>query len=57
MIVEFDDQAWSLGQLGEFVKECSPVDRPITGRPLAIEEPASSLTALTNRLVAYMEAA
>ncbi len=33
------------------------LDAVLAGRPLAIEEPAPSLTALTNRLVAYMEAA
>ncbi len=33
------------------------IDGLLAGRPLAIEEPAPSLTALTNRLVAYMEAA
>ncbi|MFM8762642.1 MAG: hypothetical protein ACKOFC_05185 [Solirubrobacterales bacterium] len=33
------------------------IDSLLAGRPLAVEEPAPSLTALTNRLVAYMEAA
>ena len=37
MIVEFDDQAWSLGKLCKFVKERNPVDGPITGSPVAVE--------------------
>ena len=32
------------------------VEAMLADRPLAIEEPAPSLTALTNRLVAYLEA-
>ena len=33
------------------------LDGLLAGRPLAMEEPPASLTALTNRLVAYLEAA
>ena len=39
----------------EVPEEGGRVAAMLADRPLAIEEPAPSLTALTNRLVAYLE--
>ena len=37
------------------VGEVERLEELLTDRPLALEEPAPALTALTNRMVAYLE--